>query len=115
MSVRFFTIEPRGFVNAANVSEFQQQLTTAVRAEECSALLVDMKQVDFLDSAGLMALVSTFRLAQALNRRFSLCSLPPAVKMVFELTQLDQVFDIFDNRDHFEGAISKADFVYSTV
>lgn len=106
MSAKFFTVEPTGSVNAGNVIELQQQLTNAVNAEECSALLVDMKQVDFLDSAGLMALVTTFRLAHSLNRRFSFCSIPPSVRMLFELTQLDKVFEIFDNRAEFEVALT---------
>lgn len=105
MSSKFLTVEPIGSVNAANASELQQQLTSVVISQECSALLVDMEQVEFLDSAGLMALVSTFRLAQSLNRRFSVCSLPPSVRMIFELTQLDKVFEIFDNRADFEVAI----------
>lgn len=104
MSVKFLTVEPSGSVNAANACELQQELTNAVKSEECSALLVDMRQVEFLDSAGLMAIVSAFRLAQSLNRRFSVCSLLPSVRMIFELTQLDRVFEIFNNRTEFELA-----------
>lgn len=92
--------EPQGYVSAANATEFLEQLTQAVQTQEPGTiLLVDMKKVDFLDSAGLMALVNAFRLAQSLGRRISLCSLAPSVRMVFELTQLDRVFDIFENRD----------------
>jgi anti-sigma B factor antagonist len=98
------TVEPSGAVSAANVNEFENQLNNAVSSENNQILLVDMTQVDFLDSAGLMALVKGFRLAQSLGRRFILCSLAPSVKMIFELTQLDRVFEIFDSKDLIESS-----------
>jgi anti-sigma B factor antagonist len=88
------TIKPSGYITAANVREFQAELTATVTEKSASSFLVDMQQVEFLDSAGLMALVSAFRLSQKLNKRFTLCSLPASVQIVFELTQLDKVFEI---------------------
>jgi anti-anti-sigma factor len=98
--------QPQGYVSAANATEFLDQLSKAVKAQADSILLVDMKEVEFMDSAGLMALIKGFRLAQNLNRRFSICSVAPSVRMIFELTQLDEVFEIFDNRDSFEASVS---------
>ncbi|HAG82430.1 MAG TPA: anti-anti-sigma factor [Cyanobacteria bacterium UBA11162] len=92
-------IQPSGSVNASNVLEFEHQLTTAILSDKHSGLLVDLYRVEFLDSAGLLALVSAFRLAQLQQRRFSLCSVTPAIRMIFELTQLDRAFEIFENRD----------------
>ena len=100
------TIEPQGNVSAANASEFLVQLTTAVRSESNSILLVDLKQVEFIDSEGLIALVKAFDLAKSIGRRLSFCSVAPPVRIIFELTQLDKVFEIFDNRDSVEMAFS---------
>lgn len=99
-------IQPSGHVNAANASEFQDQLAKAVASGQHSVLLVDMQQVESLDSAGLMALVSALHIAQRLNRRFTLCSITPSIRIIFELTQLDQVFEIFENRVAFEASLS---------
>ncbi|MDF0553956.1 STAS domain-containing protein [Kamptonema sp. UHCC 0994] len=105
-------IQPEGRINASNAPEFEYQLTAAVLSPENDCLLVDLGKVDFLDSAGLMILVSGFNLSKRLNRRFTLCSVLPSVMMIFELTQLDRVFEIFENRNSFELAISVAmDFV----
>lgn len=100
------TVQPCGYLNASNVAEFQQQLTTVVSSQQYSALLVDMSQVESLDSAGLMALVSALSLAQRLGKRFSLCSVSASIRIIFELTQLDQVFEIFENHVAFEAAIA---------
>jgi anti-anti-sigma factor len=100
------TFQAQRYVSAANATEFLEELTIAVTAEKDSALLVDMKEVEFIDSAGLVALVKGFRLAQSLDRRFSLCSVSPSLRMIFEITQLDEVFEIFEDRDTFEAALT---------
>ncbi|MBF2019523.1 MAG: STAS domain-containing protein [Hydrococcus sp. C42_A2020_068] len=101
------TFEPSGYITAANVDEFKQALTTAVTSQAYSVFLVDMSRVEFLDSAGLMAIVTAFRLTQSQGKRFSLCSLAPSVRIIFELTQLDRVFEIFENRHAFEKTLDK--------
>lgn len=95
-----------GHLNAANAAELQTQLTTAVTANRNSTLLVDMAQLDSLDSAGLMVLVSALCLAQRSNCRLSLCAIAPSVRIIFELTQLDRVFEIFDSRAAFAANLN---------
>lgn len=100
-------IQPSGHINAANATEFQRQLTAAVAAKHSAVVLVDMHQVESLDSAGLMAFVSALSLAHTLNRRFGICCAPPAVRMIFELTQLDGAFEIYENREAFTATIEE--------
>lgn len=94
----------QGSCNAANAFEFQRQMKIAVTQERHTSILVDLEQMESLDSAGLMALIYGLRLAQVLERRFSLCSVPPSIQIIFELTQLDQVFEIFESIAAFEAA-----------
>jgi anti-sigma B factor antagonist len=94
---KFTTVAPQGSLNASNALEFERDLTTALRHDGVQALLVNLKHVESLDSAGLMSLVSSLKLAQALNKRFCLCSISPAQRIIFELTQLDRVFEILDS------------------
>lgn len=102
-----FTIfKPQVSLSAANAPEFLERLTIEVKSSMGSALLVNMEAVEFMDSAGLMALIKAFRLAESLGRKFGICSLAPSVRMMFELTQLDQAFEIFENPDGFEAAIN---------
>lgn len=99
---RIALVQPNGHVNAANAVEFQRQLTAAITSQDHSMVLVDMEQVESLDSAGLMALVSALRLAHHLERRFSLCSVSASIRIIFELTELDRAFEIFEGRAAFE-------------
>lgn len=100
--------QPRGSFNASKAAEFQHQMTTAVAQEGHTSVLVDLEQVEFLDSAGLMILIYGLRLAQALDQRFSLCGISPSIQIVFEVTQLDLVFEIFESIAAFEAATLEA-------
>lgn len=99
-------IRLQGTLNALNAIEFQRQVITAVTQERQTVVMVDMQQVESLDSAGLMALISGLRLAQAMDQRFSICSVCASIRMIFELTQLDRVFEIFDSVAAFEAAFA---------
>jgi len=93
-------LQPCGSLCAANASKFQEQLNAAVLSDEHACLLIDLAMVDFIDSAGLMVLISAHKVATDLNKRFSLCSLSKSTRMVLELTQLDQVFEILDSHTY---------------
>jgi anti-sigma B factor antagonist len=100
-------IQPSGHINASNAAEFKQQLKKAL-ASDRKCVLVDMQRVESLDSAGLMSLVSALSMAGNLNRRFSICSVPPSIQIIFELTQLDRVFEIFESREAFNAALNSS-------
>lgn len=104
LDAKLTIIKPSGHINAANAVEFQQQLTNAI-ASQPNGVLVDMHQVESLDSAALMALVSALRLALSLKRRFSLCAIDPALRIMFELTQLDRAFEIFETYEAFAATL----------
>lgn len=106
VSPQITVFQPQGHINASNAPELQNQLVAAVASQSTSVILVDMEQVQSLDSAGLMALVSALTRAQNLNRRFSLCCVSPSIRIIFELTQLDRVFEIFENRAAFEATLA---------
>lgn len=97
---------PHGAVNASNSANLQQEMAKAIAQNQKSNVLVNLEQVESLDSAGLMALVSSLRLAQTVGSRFGLCCVSPAIRIIFELTQLDRVFEMFDSTKAFEKACS---------
>jgi anti-anti-sigma factor len=86
-------VRARGHVNAFNVAEFETEIMQAV-CSDTDTVLIDMSQVESLDSSGLMVLVSSLTHAQRLNKRLTLYAIPNTVKIIFELTQLDRVFEI---------------------
>jgi anti-anti-sigma factor len=56
-----------------------------------------MSNVDFVDSAGLVALIAGLKAANRHGCRLAICSLRPPIRLIFEITQLDRAFEIFDS------------------
>jgi anti-sigma B factor antagonist len=94
-------VRAQGHINAASASQFAAQLDQAVQSE-ATAVLVDMAQVESMDSAGLMVLVAALTAAQQLDKRLAICSVPAGVRIVLELTQLDRVFEVLPSPAAFE-------------
>jgi len=56
--------------------------------------ILDMSGVSFVDSSGLGVLLSGYKNVNLQSGRFCLTGLHPRVQAMFELTRLDQVFEI---------------------
>ncbi len=89
-------IRPQGSLNAINSLKLEQELKAALNQNNNTIVLINLEQVDFIDSAGLMVLVSGVQKAKTMGRRLYFCSVAPSHKIIFELAQLDKVFEIFD-------------------
>lgn len=62
-------------------------------------LVIDLKEVLFIDSSGLGVLVSGYKNASTSHGTLKLSNLQSQVKSMFELTRLHRVFDIFRSVD----------------
>ncbi len=60
-------------------------------------LLVDMKDVSFLDSSGLGALVRALTNSQKEGGQTKLLNAGPQVRKLLEMTKLDSVFELHDD------------------
>jgi len=96
MTKQMAIFQAQGSLNASNAQDFHKSLMQNIQSELASGLFVDMSQVESLDSAGLISLVSALKHARQLQKRLCLCSVPPAIRIVFELTQLDRAFEMVD-------------------
>jgi anti-sigma B factor antagonist len=57
-------------------------------------LILDLREVPFIDSSGLAALVSALRLAREKGGNIALCRIRPQAQTVFRLTMIDRIFSI---------------------
>lgn len=62
-------------------------------------MVLDLKEIHFIDSSGLGVLVSGYKNASTVHGSLKLSNLQPQVKSMFELTRLHRVFDIFSTVD----------------
>src|SRR5689334_25417545 len=62
-------------------------------------LVVDLSEVSYIDSAGLAALIQAMQKVEGYGGKFMLCGLQETVRSIFEISRLDQVFQIFPDAD----------------
>jgi anti-sigma B factor antagonist len=85
-------------LDAHNSEELKAEMNSLFAAGS-KELIVDLKDVRFIDSSGLGALVSGFKNASTRQGSLKLAGLQTQVKSMFELTRLHRVFDIFQTVD----------------
>jgi anti-sigma B factor antagonist len=62
-------------------------------------LVIDLSAVTYIDSAGLAALIEAMQKVEGYGGKFLLAGLQETVRSIFEISRLDQVFQIFPDVD----------------
>lgn len=100
-------VEPEGILDGTKTDLFRQEINESVEAG-ANIVLVDFSNVTFMDSSGLGALVLSLKTVRSANAQLYVCSINEQIKMLFELTSMDRVFEIFVNREEFERKFTKS-------
>ncbi len=77
-------------IDAAGAIQFKDRMREITR-DSTGRVVLDLSQVQFLDSSGLGAVVAVMK-ALGPERRLELSGLTPTVQKVFRLTRMDSVF-----------------------
>lgn len=104
MSPVIKVIQPTGILDGTQVNHLRQEINQAVTANT-DIVLIDLENVTFMDSSGLGALVIALKTVRTAGGKLFLCAINDQVKMLFQLTSMDRVFEIFPNRDEFKRAV----------
>lgn len=85
--------QPR--IDAAAAIQFKDDMR-ALLARGADRVILDLREVDFVDSSGLGAIIAVMKMLKT-PRRMELAGLSPNVDKVFRLTRMDKVFVIHDD------------------
>jgi anti-sigma B factor antagonist len=88
----------RGELDLATQGEFRARMIDLLVAGRVH-LVLDLSDIDFIDSTGLGALIGIRRRAHALQGSLVLVCPPDAVMRVFTIVGLEKVFDIRPDED----------------
>lgn len=97
-------IKLSGIVNSTKSQELRQSITEILE-QNAKIVLIDCQDVTFMDSSGLGSLVLAFKTLRAADIKLAICSINEQVRILFELTSMDKVFDIFASEDEFNKAV----------
>ena len=98
----------RGEIHVTTAPQFAERLTAAVESGK-TAMVLDMSGVEFIDSTGLSVLLNGLRLIGQRRGRLALVCMNPTVLRLFQITNLDSTFDIFDDRAQAIAHVTAAD------
>jgi len=87
-----------GEVDIYNSAEMKTRLTALMR-EHTADLHVDCRDLEYIDSTGLGALVGVFKFFKAHDKMMCLYNVKPNILKLFRITNLDKFFTIKEGRD----------------
>jgi len=64
---------------------------------QITGIVIDLSQVPYIDSSGLAIFIDALQRVQQYGGKLALAGLRDNVKLVFQISKLDKVFQIFDN------------------
>ena len=89
---------PAGRLDISTAWQFRLKLQECI-GKISRHVVVNLGQVNFIDSSGLTSLVAGMRDADKVKGSFRLCNVHPEAKLVFEVTMMDSVFAIFETEE----------------
>lgn len=89
---------PMGDIDLSAAPDLRVALREGIE-KSGSRAVVDLANVDYMDSSGVATLVDAMRTAKQLKIHFVICGMGPRVRSIFEIARLDSVFTIMETRD----------------
>lgn len=88
---------PLESLDADNSKEFKRAMAAIL--ENHDKVLLDLRQLQFVDSSGLGAILSSLRTLTAKNGDLKLYGVTKKVRALFELVRMHRLFEIFNTRE----------------
>ncbi|WP_309735318.1 STAS domain-containing protein [Chamaesiphon sp. OTE_75_metabat_556] len=85
-------IKPAGIIDSVQANELCNQVS-ALLATGHNLVLLDMSDVNFIDSSGLSALIIALKMLRSAGGDLYLCSIAAPVRDLLNITRMDRLFD----------------------
>ena len=92
-------------LDAQGADEFKEKMSGLISSGN-RCIILDISKVDFVDSSGLGAMVSVFKMIGE-DGEMVICGPSEAAMRMFKLTRMNRVFRIFENEKNAVHALSK--------
>lgn len=80
-------------------ADIEKEINKIIKQDPSSHLLLNLAQVEYMSSSGLRIFVSTMRILKESKRKLKLCAMNNAVKKIFEVVELMDMFSIYDTEE----------------
>jgi anti-sigma B factor antagonist len=96
-------------LNSETAQELKRTFDTILLLHAPLTILLDMHNVESLNSDGLIQLLSMLKSAIASQTILAICSLQTQVRLVFEISKMDRTFTIFADHTAFTDHLKITD------
>jgi anti-sigma B factor antagonist len=104
MNVEIMDLEDKTVVSisgrelmAGNVRNFKDAVAQTLESRD--KIIIDLGNLEFIDSVGLGALVTCLKRVRQHHGEIKLCRMSESVQHLFHMVKLERVFQIFDSLD----------------
>jgi anti-anti-sigma factor len=80
-------------------ADIEKEINRIIKDEPQAHLLLNLAEVEYMSSSGLRIFVSTMRILKESQRKLKLCNMNNAVKKIFEVVELMDMFEIYDSEE----------------
>ncbi len=94
----------RGVLTLLTLFDFQK----TVRGETAGPMILDLAELQYMDSAGLGAILGAFASCQRHNRAFGVTGASERIKTLFQVTHVDTVLPSYATLEDAEAAAGAA-------
>ncbi|MBR8834105.1 MAG: STAS domain-containing protein [Stigonema ocellatum SAG 48.90 = DSM 106950] len=99
-------IQPQGIFDGKKSRVIYQEISEII-ALDTKIILIDFKGVTFMDSAGFGNLLLMVKKVQQQQGRLVFCSITDQIKMLFNLTNTNNLFEVFPDVASFTQTITE--------
>ncbi len=90
-------LAPSGEIDLARSPSMRAQVAEAMKRSP-KRLVIDLSGVPYMDSSGVATLVEALQSTRKAGAKLLLCALTPRVRSILEISRLDTVFTIVQDR-----------------
>lgn len=90
-------VEIVGEINILDVNDFKESIKKKISEENSKKIIVDMKQVPFMDSSGLGMLISLYKFVNENQGKIVYTGLSEYILKILGFAKLDKIFIISDD------------------
>ena len=100
--------QPSGILDGINGNQLRREIISTVETG-VDIVLLDLQDVTFMNSAGLGTILAALRAVKTKGSNIFICSVNEQVEMLFNMTKMERIFNIYSSRDEFNSKILSPD------
>ncbi|AUT01471.1 anti-anti-sigma factor [Nostoc sp. CENA543] len=97
-------IQPRGIFDGRRGRKVYQEVMDSID-KHIETVLVDCQDIQFMDSSGFGTLLLTLKTVRQKKGRLVLCSLNEQIRMILELSDTANIFEVFPDHSSFIATV----------